>query len=90
MTADNLPLDLNVSFSGAPATRLKSNVHVHLPPNFSAFDNIDHVIDMASSEGISVLGARFTGQTLSQRLHSMQFSGRGKVMPNQPAGATNE
>ena len=57
MTADNLPLDLNVSFSGAPAPRLKSNVHVHLPPNFSAFDNIDHVIDMASSEGISVLGA---------------------------------
>lgn len=57
MKADNVPLDLNTSFSGKAAPRLKSNVHVHLPPNFSAFNNIDHVIDMASAEGISVLGA---------------------------------
>ncbi len=50
-------LQLDTSFSGELPPRLKSNVHVHLPPNFSAFDSIDHVINIAASEGISALGA---------------------------------
>jgi len=57
MITDNLSLDLNTVFNGPDAPRLKSNVHVHLPPNFSAFDSIDHVIDLAAAENIGVLGA---------------------------------
>jgi hypothetical protein len=50
-------LELDCSFNGPAAPRQKTNVHVHLPPNFSAFDSIDHVIDLAASEGIAALGA---------------------------------
>jgi hypothetical protein len=35
----------------------KVNSHVHLPPNFSAFKNIQQIFDMARTEGIGMLGA---------------------------------
>jgi hypothetical protein len=38
-------------------SRLKNNGHVHLPPNFSAFDSVEQVLDLAAREGLSVLGA---------------------------------
>jgi len=50
-------LALNFEYNGNPAPRRKSNVHVHLPPNFSAFDSIDHVIDLAAQEELCALGA---------------------------------
>ena len=39
----------------APAEPLPQNAHIHLPPNFSAFDTVDEVIDMAKSEKIAAL-----------------------------------
>lgn len=56
MKTGSIPLNLNPGAPG-PGPVLKSNVHIHLPPNFSAFDNIEHAVRMAAAEGISVLGA---------------------------------
>jgi hypothetical protein len=36
--------------------RLKVNSHIHLPPNFSAFQTVAQAIDLASAQGIGVLG----------------------------------
>ena len=33
------------------------NTHIHLPPNFSAFESVAQAIALASAQGISVLGA---------------------------------
>lgn len=38
---------------GAP---LPNNTHIHLPPNFSAFDTVEQAVDMAVAEGIRALG----------------------------------
>lgn len=36
---------------------LKNNAHIHLPPNFSAFDTVDDALNDAKREGIRILGA---------------------------------
>lgn len=36
---------------------LPANTHIHLPPNFSAFQSVQQAIQMAQKEGIRVLGA---------------------------------
>ncbi|MCS6776341.1 MAG: hypothetical protein RMJ43_10970 [Chloroherpetonaceae bacterium] len=36
---------------------LSANAHVHLPPNFSAFDSVEQAVQQAASEQIDVLGA---------------------------------
>ncbi len=41
----------------APAPRQKVNGHVHLPPNFSAFQSVQQVLDLAADQDIGVLGA---------------------------------
>jgi len=33
------------------------NTHIHLPPNFSAFNTVDEALQQASSEGVEILGA---------------------------------
>ena len=38
------------------AARLKVNSHVHLPPNFSAFESVGQVVDLAAEQGLDVLG----------------------------------
>lgn len=40
----------------APAERLKVNAHIHLPPNFSAFETVQQAIDLAADQGVGVLG----------------------------------
>lgn len=35
---------------------LKYNSHIHLPPNFSAFETVEQAVQIASDEGIQVLG----------------------------------
>lgn len=35
---------------------LPANVHIHLPPNFSAFETVQQAIDLASQQNIGVLG----------------------------------
>lgn len=35
----------------------RTNAHIHLPPNFSAFDSVAQAVEMAAAEGLRVLGA---------------------------------
>ena len=52
------PMDLaaRVSAGGPPPARLKVNSHIHLPPNFSAFQTVAQAIELSSAQGIRVLG----------------------------------
>ena len=43
--------DSNVG-SGRPIV----NTHVHLPPNFSAFDTAEDAVRLAAAEGVAALG----------------------------------
>lgn len=36
--------------------RLKVNTHIHLPPNFSAFQTVQQAIDLSASQQVQVLG----------------------------------
>jgi len=40
----------------ATESRLLNNSHVHLPPNFSAFESVEQVVEIAKGENIGVLG----------------------------------
>lgn len=41
----------------AVAPRLRVNAHLHLPPNFSAFQSVRQAVELAAAQGIGVLGA---------------------------------
>jgi len=41
----------------ARRTQPRANVHVHLPPNFSAFETVEQAVDLAADAGLEVLGA---------------------------------
>ncbi len=41
----------------SPAHRPKVNAHLHLPPNFSAFETVDQAIGRSVAESVRVLGA---------------------------------
>ncbi|MFN3651132.1 MAG: hypothetical protein ACK47B_16275 [Armatimonadota bacterium] len=43
--------------STAEVTVPRTNSHVHLPPNFSAFDTVEQAVRLAAEQGLSVLGA---------------------------------
>ena len=34
-----------------------NNAHIHLPPNFSAFDSVAQAVNLAAAQGVAVLGA---------------------------------
>lgn len=40
----------------APSARPKCNSHIHLPPNFSAFQSVGEAVGLATEQGIGVLG----------------------------------
>jgi hypothetical protein len=40
----------------APPVRPKVNSHIHLPPNFSAFDSVQHAVDLADEQDVRVVG----------------------------------
>ncbi len=40
----------------APRRRRAVNAHIHLPPNFSAFDSVDQAVTLAAEQQIGVLG----------------------------------
>jgi hypothetical protein len=40
----------------APAARPGVNSHIHLPPNFSAFETVAQALDLARDQGIALLG----------------------------------
>jgi hypothetical protein len=52
------PADLaaRAAAGGLPLARLKSNSHIHLPPNFSAFQTVAQAIELSAAQGIRVLG----------------------------------
>jgi len=42
---------------GAQETpRLKNNTHIHLPPNFSAFEGAEQAVELAARENVRILG----------------------------------
>jgi hypothetical protein len=41
----------------APVIRPKINTHVHMPPNFSAFETVRQAVSLAAQQGVVVLGA---------------------------------
>jgi hypothetical protein len=41
----------------APEVRPRVNTHVHMPPNFSAFETVGQAVSMAAQQGVLVLGA---------------------------------
>lgn len=50
-------LSLRVSAGHAPPSRQRVNAHIHLPPNFSAFDSVAQALQLAVDQGVGVLGA---------------------------------
>ena len=40
----------------APRPTPRANAHIHLPPNFSAFESVAEAVDLAAEEGIGALG----------------------------------
>jgi len=50
-------LNARASAGDAPKVRPKLNAHVHLPPNFTAFDTTRQALDLAAAQGVGVLGA---------------------------------
>jgi len=40
----------------APKQRPRVNSHIHLPPNFSAFDSIAQAVSLAAGQGVGVVG----------------------------------
>lgn len=49
------PREMQDAHQGAGPFRV--NTHIHLPPNFSAFESVSHAIRLAATGGIAVLGA---------------------------------
>jgi len=45
------------SAEGEAPLPAKVNAHIHLPPNFSAFATVAQAVDLASQQGVQVLGA---------------------------------
>ncbi len=43
--------------AGRAMSPLIANSHVHLPPNFSAFDSVEQLLDQSHNQNIAVLGA---------------------------------
>lgn len=60
---------------------LKQNSHIHLPPNFSAFESVAQAVGLAAEQGIGALGAsnyydysvyhEFTEATRAHRIHPL-------------------
>src|SRR5438477_1817557 len=40
----------------APLSRPRVNTHIHLPPNFSAFDTVAQAVEAAADQDVRVLG----------------------------------
>ena len=65
----------------APSIPPRSNAHVHLPPNFSAFESVEQAVDLASSQDVRILGAsnyydfsiyaRFTERSLARGIYPL-------------------
>jgi hypothetical protein len=45
-----------VASNGSSTPPLCNNAHIHLPPNFSAFDSTEQALTLAAKQGVKVLG----------------------------------
>ncbi len=43
--------------AGSPSPRLAVNAHIHLPPNFSAFDTVAQAVSLSDAQDVRILGA---------------------------------
>jgi hypothetical protein len=50
------PADMLSSSRSAARAPIRSNAHIHLPPNFSAFDTVAQAVGLAEEQGIEVHG----------------------------------
>jgi len=50
------PDELSVAPRGSGGAGLRVNSHIHLPPNFSAFETVQQAVDLAAAQRIDVLG----------------------------------
>ena len=52
------PADLaaRVTAGHPPTAKQKVNSHIHLPPNFSAFQTVTQALELSAAQGIGVLG----------------------------------
>ncbi len=48
--------DFLLKTTASSASPLRINAHIHLPPNFSAFDTTEQAVQLAKVQGIDVLG----------------------------------
>jgi hypothetical protein len=56
------------------------NTHVHLPPNFSAFDDVEDAVATAAGEGVRVLGGS-NFHDLSVYVRFAQLAERASIIP---------
>jgi hypothetical protein len=55
ISPDSLAAD--AAAGAAPAERPRLNAHIHLPPNFTAFETIEQAVTLAEEQNVSILGA---------------------------------
>jgi hypothetical protein len=55
--ASRQPRPLRAPDAEARWSRPRVNAHIHLPPNFSAFDTVAQAVEMAAAQDVRVLGA---------------------------------
>lgn len=51
------PAEIRAAANQDCALPQRCNCHVHLPPNFSAFETVDQAVNLAAEQGVNVLGA---------------------------------
>jgi hypothetical protein len=51
------PAELLAGAENSESTPIRSNAHIHLPPNFSAFETVSQAVELAAEQGVEVLGA---------------------------------
>ena len=75
----------------APPERPRCNAHVHLPPNFSAFESVEQVVRLAREQGRTVIAVTHeaVGAAYADRIVVLQ-DGRivGEIEPTPEADAT--
>ena len=48
---------MKASAGDALPADIKINTHIHLPPNFSAFETVSQAVELAAEQGVKILGA---------------------------------
>ena len=51
------PLEELITGSASDGPTLGVNAHIHLPPNFSAFETVSQAVGLAADQSVKVLGA---------------------------------